>query len=207
MKNNIQPSLKAHNSEIKKAILLMTETETKEFELNVVSVLEQALDTEIKKADLLELCAINLIKIGIARSPEFWDLSKNNLKASVIKSRQITEKTFEGYWTAISLYMFENGEVVKPKATSADAVRKAEKRAEIDKMSIAELEKKSMFKEIGARKEKQAKDLKKENDDKIKDKISENLAFAKENLISNLALMAFLKNPSNLEKVIKLANA
>ena len=53
MKNN-QPSLKAHNSEIKKAILLMTDNEVKEFELNVVSVLEQAIDASFDRRHALD---------------------------------------------------------------------------------------------------------------------------------------------------------
>ena len=205
MKQNTQPSLKAHNSEIKKAILLMTDNEVKEFELNVVSVLEQAIDAEISKADLLELCAVNLIKGEIDRSPEYWDLCKNNLKASIVKSRQITEKTFEGYWTAICQFMLENGDVIKPKAQGKDAQRMSAKRAEVDAMTDAELEKNGMFKELGARKEKQLKEANKVNAEKIKAQVAENLKWAKENLISQLAVMAFLKTEIGLAQVIALA--
>ena len=205
MKQNTQPSLKAHNSEIKKAILLMTDNEVKEFELNVVSVLEQAIDAEISKADLLELCAVNLIKGEIDRSPEYWDLCKNNLKASIVKSRQITEKTFEGYWTAICQFMLENGDVKKPKAQGKDAQRMDAKRTKIENMSDAELEAQGMFKELGARKEKALKDANKVNAEKIKEQVAENLKWAKENLISQLAVMAFLKTEIGLAQVIALA--
>jgi hypothetical protein len=204
MKNN-QPSLKQHNAEIKKAILLMTDNEVKEFELNVVSVLEQAIDAEISKADLLELCAVNLIKGEIDRSADYWDLCKNNLKASIVKSRQITEKTFEGYWTAICQFMLENGDIKKPKAQGKDAQRMSAKRAEVDAMSDAELEKNGMFKELGARKEKQLKEANKVNAEKIKAQVADNLIYAKKHLISNLALMSFLKTENGLAQVIALA--
>lgn len=200
-----QPSLKLHNAEIKKAILLMSDTETRDFETGVVSVLEQAIDAEVSKADLLELCGVNLIKMGIDRSPDFWDLCKNNLKASIVKSRQITEKTFEGYWTAIGQFMLENGDVKKPKAQGKDAQRMDAKRTKIENMSDAELEAQGMFKELGARKEKKAKADAKADAEKNKVKISENTAWAKENLVSNFALMAFLKSENGLAQVIALA--
>ena len=206
MKNNNQPSLKQHNAEIKKAILLMTDNEVKEFELNVVSVLEQAIDAEVSKVDLLELCGINLIKGEIDRSADYWDLCKNNLKASIVKSRQITEKTFEGYWTAICQFMLENGDIKKPKAQSKDAVRMDAKREELAKMSIAELEAKGLFAEAGRRKEKAQKEADKVNAEKIKDLVSENLKWAKENLISNLKVMALLKSENGMAQVIALAN-
>jgi hypothetical protein len=206
MKKNNQPSLKAHQAEIKAPVLLMTDDETLEFETGVVNVIEQAIDAEISKADLIELAGVNLVKMGIDRNPEFWELCRNNLKASVIKSRQITEKTFEGIWTAICQFMLENGDVKKPKAQSKDAVRMDAKREELAKMSIAELEAKGLFAEAGRRKEKAQKEANKVNAEKIKDLVSENLKWAKENLISNLKVMALLKSENGMAQVIALAN-
>lgn len=207
MSQENKPSLKKAKAEVKKAILVLTSEQSKLVDESV-SLIERVYDEDngytITRGKLIGLIAEKFAELmGTNPSFEFWNLGKVSIMNPILKARGIDEKSFNSnIWDSVTTYCEKQFNLIKPKAKSADAIRQAEHRAKIEAMSIAELEKAGMFKEIGARKEKEVKDkVKKENEKydgmrkAIKDFISK--ASPKEVLLFN----TITKNPEPFAKL------
>lgn len=202
-----KPSLKKAKAEVKKATLVLTSEQSILVDESV-SLIERVYDEDMgyskTRGELIGLIAEKFAELmGTNPSYEFWNLGKVSIMNPILKARGIDEKSFNSnIWDSVTTYCEKQFLLIKPKAKSADAIRQAEHRAKIEAMSIAELEKAGMFKEIGARKEKEVKDkVKKENEKydgmrkAIKDFISK--ASPKEVLLFN----TITKNPEPFAKL------
>ena len=158
-----KPSLKKAKAEVKKAILVLTSEQSKLVDESV-SLIERVYDEDngytITRGKLIGLIAEKFAELmGTEPSYDFWNLGKTSIMNPILKARGIDEKSFNSnIWDSVTTYCEKKFLLIKPKSKSADAERQAERRAKIEAMSIAELEKAGMFKEIGARKEKDAKE-------------------------------------------------
>lgn len=163
MSQDKKPSLKKAKAEVKKAILVLTSDQSKLVDESV-SLIERVYDEDngytITRGKLIGLIAEKFAELmGTEPSFEFWNLGKTSIMNPILKARGIDEKSFNSnIWDSVTTYCEKEFGLKKPKAKSADAIRQAEHRAKIEAMSIAELEKAGMFKEIGARKEKDVKE-------------------------------------------------
>lgn len=207
MTKEIKPSLKKAKAEVKKAILVLTSEQSKLVDESV-SLIERVYDEDngytITRGKLIGLIAEKFAELmGTNPSFEFWNLGKTSIMNPILKARGIDEKSFNSnIWDSVTTYCEKQFNLIKPKAKTADAIRQAEHRAKIEAMSIAELEKAGMFKEIGARKEKEVKEKAKAENEKydemrkaIKDFISK--ASPKEVLLFN----TITKNPEPFAKL------
>jgi len=170
MSKEIKPSLKKAKQEVKKATLVLTSSQSKLVDESV-SLIERVYDEEVgytmTRGKLIGLIADKFAEIvGTEPSYELWNLSKDSIMNPVLSARGIDEKSFNSnIWDSVTTYAENEYGLVKPKSKSAEAERQAKRRAEIAKMSDAELERAGMFKELGARKEQEVKDkAKKENE-------------------------------------------
>lgn len=158
-----KPSLKKAKAEVKKAILVLTSEQSKLVDESV-SLIERVYDEDngytITRGKLIGLIAEKFAELmGTEPSFEFWNLGKTSIMNPILKARGIDEKSFNSnIWDSVTTYCENEYGLKKPKAKTADAIRQAEHRAKIEAMSISELEKAGMFKEIGARKEKEVKE-------------------------------------------------
>ena len=177
-----------------------------ELDSNVVNLAIASIDSKQRADELTVDSATNLARL-LGTNPDAltWDLTQAHFIECIMLARKVTEKTAKNLWYEICKVMEVNFELTKPKAQTGDAKRMSAKRAELEAMTDAELEAQGLFKEIGARKEKALKEKNKAHAQAIKQAVKDNEAWCKENLVHNHALMAFLKNPANLEKVIALA--
>jgi len=156
-------SLKASKQEVKKAVLVLTSEQSKLVDESV-SLIERVYDEDngytITRGKLIGLIAEKFAELmGTNPSYEFWNLGKDSIMNPILKARGIDEKSFNSnIWDSVTTYCENEYGLKKPKAKSADAIRQAEHRAKIDAMTNAELEKAGMFKELGARKEKEVKE-------------------------------------------------
>lgn len=202
-----KPSLKKAKAEVKKATLVLTSEQSKLVDESV-SLIERVYDEDngytITRGKLIGLIAEKFAELmGTNPSFEFWNLGKTSIMNPILKARGIDEKSFNSnIWDSVTTYCEKQFLLIKPKAKTADAIRQAEHRAKIEAMSIAELEKAGMFKEIGARKEKEVKEKAKAENEKydgmrkaIKDFISK--ATPKEVLLFN----TITKNPEPFAKL------
>lgn len=202
-----KPSLKKAKAEVKKATLVLTSNQSKLVDESV-SLIERVYDEEVgytmTRGKLIGLIADKFAEIvGTEPSYELWNLSKESIMNPILKARGIDEKSFNSnIWDSVTTYAENEYGLVKPKSRSADAERQAKRRAEIAKMSDAELEKAGMFKELGARKEQEVKDKAKKENEKydgmrkaIKDFISK--ASPKEVLLFS----TITKNPEPFAKL------
>lgn len=200
-------SLKASKQEVKKAVLVLSSDQSKLVDESV-SLIERVYDEDMgyskTRGELIGLIAEKFAELmGTNPSYEFWNLGKVSIMNPILKARGIDEKSFNSnIWDSVTTYCEKQFLLIKPKAKSADAIRQAEHRAKIDAMTNAELEKAGMFKELGARKEKEVKDkVKKENEKydgmrkAIKDFITK--ASPKEVLLFN----TITKNPEPFAKL------
>jgi hypothetical protein len=165
-----KPSFKKAKQEVKKATLVLTSSQSKLVDESV-SLIERVYDEEVgytmTRGKLIGLIADKFAEIvGTEPSYELWNLSKDSIMNPVLSARGIDEKSFNSnIWDSVTTYAENEYGLVKPKSKSAEAERQAKRRAEIAKMSDAELERAGMFKELGARKEQEVKDkAKKENE-------------------------------------------
>lgn len=169
MTKEIKPSLKKAKAEVKKAILVLTSEQSKLVDESV-SLIERVYDEDNgytkTRGELVGLIAEKFASImGTNPSYELWNLGKVSIMNPILKARGIDEKSFNSnIWDAVTTHCEKEFLLVKPKSKSADAERQAKNRAEkekrqaeIDKMSIADLEKAGMFVEIGKRKENEIK--------------------------------------------------
>lgn len=207
MTKEIKPSLKKAKAEVKKAILVLTSDQSKLVDESV-SLIERVYDEDMgyskTRGELIGLIAEKFAELmGTNPSYEFWNLGKVSIMNPILKARGIDEKSFNSnIWDSVTTYCEKQFLLIKPKAKTADAIRQAEHRAKIEAMSIAELEKAGMFKEIGARKEKEVREKAKAENAKydgmrkaIKDFISK--ATPKEVLLFN----TIAKNPEPFAKL------
>lgn len=207
MSQEKKPSLKKAQAEVKKAILVLTSDQSKIVDESV-SLIERVYDEDngytLTRGKLIGLIAEKFAELmGTNPSFEFWNLGKNSIMNPVLSARGIDEKSFNSnIWDSVTTYCENEYGLKKPKAKSADAIRQAEHRAKIDAMTNSELEKAGMFKELGARKEKEVKDHAKKENEKydgmrkaIKDFISK--ASPKEVLLFN----TITKNPEPFAKL------
>jgi hypothetical protein len=164
-----KPSLKKAKAEVKKATLVLTSNQSKLVDESV-SLIERVFNEDngytITRGKLIGLIAEKFAEIvGLNPSFELWNLSKNSIMNPILSARGIDEKSFNSnIWDSVTTYCDKKFQLVKPKSKGADAERQAKSRAEkekrqaeIDKMSIADLEKAGMFVEIGKRKENEIK--------------------------------------------------
>jgi len=165
-----KPSLKKAKAEVKKATLVLTSSQSKLVDESV-SLIERVYDEEVgytmTRGKLIGLIADKFAEIvGTEPSYELWNLSKDSIMNPVLSARGIDEKSFNSnIWDSVTTYAENEYGLVKPKSKSAEAERQAKRRAELAKMSIAELEEKGLFREAGARKEKELKEkVDKENE-------------------------------------------
>jgi hypothetical protein len=170
MSQEKKPSLKKAKQEVKKAILVLSSNQSQLVDESV-SLIERVYDEEVgytmTRGKLIGLIAEKFAGIvGINPTYALWNLAKESMMNPVLKARGIDEKSFNSnIWDSVTTYAENEYGLIKPKSVSADAERQAKRRAEIAKMSDAELEKAGMFKELGARKEQEVKDnAKKENE-------------------------------------------
>ena len=169
MSQEKKPSLKKAQAEVKKAILVLTSDQSKIVD-DSVYLIERVYDEDngytITRGKLIGLIAEKFAELmGTNPSFEFWNLGKNSIMNPILKARGIDEKSFNSnIWDSVTTYCEKQFLLIKPKSKGADAERQAKSRAEkekrqaeIDKMSIADLEKAGMFVEIGKRKENELK--------------------------------------------------
>ena len=165
-----KPSLKKAKAEVKKATLVLSSSQSQLVDESV-SLIERVYDEEVgyskTRGELISLIADKFAEIvGTEPTYALWNLAKESIMNPVLKARGIDEPSFNSnIWNSVTTYCEKEFLLVKPKSISAEAERQAKRRAEIAKMSDAELEKAGMFKELGARKEQEVKDkAKKENE-------------------------------------------
>ena len=205
-----KPSLKKAKAEVKKATLVLTSSQSQLVDESV-SLIERVYDEEVgytmTRGKLIGLIADKFAEIvGTEPSYELWNLSKESIMNPVLKARGIDEKSFNSnIWDSVTTYAENEYGLVKPKSRSAEAERQAKRREELAKMSIAELEAKGLFKEAGARKEKELKEkVDKENEkyDKMKKAIK---AFMDKATHKELVLFNTITN--NIEPFAKFAES
>jgi len=210
MSQEKKPSLKKAKQEVKKALLVLSSNQSKLVDESV-SLIERVYDEEVgytmTRGKLIGLIADKFAEIvGTEPSYELWNLSKESIMNPVLKARGIDEKSFNSnIWDSVTTYAENEYGLVKPKSRSAEAERQAKRREELAKMSIAELEAKGLFKEAGARKEKEAKEkVDKENEkyDKMKKAIK---AFMDKATHKELVLFNTITN--NIEPFAKFAES
>lgn len=210
MSQEKKPSLKKAKQEVKKAILVLSSNQSQLVDESV-SLIERVYDEEVgytkTRGELISLIADKFAKImGTNPSFELWNLGKNSIMNPILKARGIDEKSFNSnIWDSVTTYCEKTYLLVKPKSKSADAERQAKRREELAKMSIAELEAKGLFKEAGARKEKELKEkVDKENEkyDKMKKAIK---AFMDKATHKELVLFNTITN--NIEPFAKFAES
>jgi len=210
MSQEKKPSLKKAKQEVKKALLVLSSNQSQLVDESV-SLIERVYDEEVgytkTRGELISLIADKFAKImGTNPSFELWNLGKNSIMNPILKARGIDEKSFNSnIWDSVTTYCEKTYLLVKPKSVSAEAERQAKRRAELAKMSIAELEEKGLFKEAGARKEKELKEkVDKENEkyDKMKKAIK---AFMDKATHKELVLFNTITN--NIEPFAKFAES
>ena len=210
MSKEIKPSLKKAKAEVKKAVLVLTSSQSQLVDESV-SLIERVYDEEVgytmTRGKLIGLIAEKFAELmGTEPSFELWNLGKNSIMNPILSARGIDEKSFNSnIWDSVTTYCENEFNLVKPKSISADAERQAKRRAELAKMSIAELEAKGLFKEAGARKEKEAKEkVDKENEkyDKMRKVIKDFITKA-----SHKELVLFNTITSNPEPFAKFAES
>jgi hypothetical protein len=210
MSQEKKPSLKKAKQEVKKAILVLSSNQSQLVDESV-SLIERVYDEEVgytmTRGKLIGLIAEKFAGIvGINPTYALWNLAKESMMNPVLSARGIDEKSFNSnIWDSVTTYAENEYGLVKPKSVSADAERQAKRREELAKMSIAELEAKGLFKEAGARKEKEAKEkVDKENEkyDKMKKAIK---AFMDKATHKELVLFNTITN--NIEPFAKFAES
>jgi hypothetical protein len=210
MSQEKKPSLKKAKQEVKKAILVLSSSQSQLVDESV-SLIERVYDEEVgytkTRGELISLIADKFAEIvGTEPSYELWNLSKESIMNPVLKARGIDEPSFNSnIWNSVTTYCEKEFLLVKPKSVSAEAERQAKRRAELAKMSIAELEEKGLFKEAGARKEKELKEkVDKENEkyDKMRKVIKEFITKA-----SHKELVLFNTITNNIEPFAKFAES
>lgn len=210
MSKEIKPSLKKAKAEVKKAVLVLTSSQSQLVDESV-SLIERVYDEEVgytmTRGKLIGLIAEKFAELmGTEPSFELWNLGKNSIMNPILSARGIDEKSFNSnIWDSVTTYCENEFNLVKPKSISAEAERQAKRRAELAKMSIAELEAKGLFKEAGARKEKELKEkVDKENEkyDKMRKVIKDFITKA-----SHKELVLFNTITSNPEPFAKFAES
>jgi hypothetical protein len=169
MSQDKKPSLKKAKAEVKKATLVLTSDQSKLVDESV-SLIERVYDEDTgytkTRGELIGLIAEKFAELmGTNPNYELWNLGKVSIMNPILKARGIDEKSFNSnIWDSVTTYCEKQFLLIKPKSKTADAERQAKSRAEkekrqaeIDKMSIADLEKAGMFVEIGKRKENELK--------------------------------------------------
>jgi hypothetical protein len=169
MSQDKKPSLKKAKAEVKKAILVLTSEQSVLVDESV-SLIERVYDEDMgyskTRGELIGLIAEKFAELmGTNPNYELWNLGKVSIMNPILKARGIDEKSFNSnIWDSVTTYCEKQFLLIKPKSKTADAERQAKSRAEkekrqaeIDKMSIADLEKAGMFVEIGKRKENELK--------------------------------------------------
>ena len=203
-------SLKKAKQEVKKALLVLSANQSQLVDESV-SLIERVYDEEVgyskTRGELISLIAEKFAGI-VGTNPTYalWNLAKESIMNPVLKARGIDEPSFNSnIWNSVTTYCEKEFLLVKPKSVSADAERQAKRREELAKMSIAELEAKGLFREAGARKEKEAKEkVNKENEkyDKMKKAIK---AFMDKATHKELVLFNTITN--NIEPFAKFAES
>lgn len=210
MSQDKKPSLKKAKAEVKKALLVLTSSQSQLVDESV-SLIERVYDEEVgytmTRGKLIGLIAEKFAEIvGTEPSYPLWNLAKESIMNPVLSARGIDEKSFNSnIWDSVTTYAENEYGLVKPKSKSVDAERQAKRREELAKMSIAELEAKGLFKEAGARKEKEAKEkVNKENEkyDKMRKAIKDFITKA-----SHKELVLFNTITSNPEPFAKFAES
>jgi hypothetical protein len=210
MSQEKKPSLKKAKQEVKKAILVLSSNQSQLVDESV-SLIERVYDEEVgytkTRGELISLIAEKFAGI-VGTNPTYalWNLAKESIMNPVLSARGIDEPSFNSnIWNSVTTYCEKEFLLIKPKSVSADAERQAKRREELAKMSIAELEEKGLFKEAGARKEKEAKEkVNKENEkyDKMKKAIK---AFMDKATHKELVLFNTITN--NIEPFAKFAES
>lgn len=131
-----KPSLKKAKTEVKKAVFCMSADDTLALEQGVIQPFEQVVANNKNSEELKHLIAENLASIlGTTPSYELWNACHDNTEKAVITSMKIEEATFKNIWASIVKLLGILYDLEKPKAKSADAIKKATQREKAKTMT------------------------------------------------------------------------
>jgi nitrogen-specific signal transduction histidine kinase len=131
-----KPSLKKAVAEVKKAVFCMSADDTLSLEQGVIQPFEQVVANHKNSEELKHLIAENLASIlGTTPSYELWNACHDNTEKAVITSMKIEEATFKNIWASIVKLLGIMYDLEKPKAKSAEAIKKATQREKAKTMT------------------------------------------------------------------------
>lgn len=131
-----KPSLKKAKTEVKKAVFCMSADDTLALERGVIQPFEQVVANNKNSEELKHLIAENLASIlGTNPTYELWNACHDNTEKAVITSMKIEEATFKNIWASIVKLLGIMYDLEKPKAKSADAIKKATQREKAKTMT------------------------------------------------------------------------
>ena len=131
-----KPSLKKAVAEVKKAVFCMSADDTLALEQGVIQPFEQVVANNKNSEELKHLIAENLASIlGTNPTYELWNACHDNTEKAVITSMKIEEATFKNIWASIVKLLGILYDLEKPKAKSAEAIKKATQREKAKTMT------------------------------------------------------------------------